>query len=149
MKETSWDIKEIESFFGNYASRYDQEIEADRQGYPAPFVIGSWILDFLLSIKKLSSTTDKVTMSNKQNLYTSELPNYIKILDLGCGTGQSSSVFFSHPNHDKFSIIGVDATPQMLEKANNFPFTELICKDIEKTLDFPQSPFDAIGEFGQ
>ena len=100
----------------------------------------------------------------------------VYILDLGCGTGQSSVTFFNthykkqtsdttqiqqqnfqfqHEYKDSkhhsfsstvFKVIGVDATEEMLDQARRLPFTELHCLDIEKPLPFDEI-FHAAGFF--
>lgn len=80
--------------------------------YPSPFKIGSWIIDYFpMDFNK-------------------------KILDLGCGTGQSSLPFYNHQIQTKnkytYDIIGVDLTPSMLEQAKGRGYNQLIVHDLEK-----------------
>ncbi|KAJ3286990.1 hypothetical protein HK104_008796 [Borealophlyctis nickersoniae] len=129
MASGGWSIQEVTSFYGSYAKEYDEDIKLET--YPAPFAIGSWVLDFLLRVRPAQS--GKAPQEDTR----------FKLLDLGCGTGQSSKMFFSHPSA-KFDVYGVDATPQMLEKAKLLPFKELICQDVERPLPFNRTTFDAI-----
>ncbi len=62
------------------------------------------------------------------------------VLDLGCGTGLSSQLFFQH----KFQVHGVDISPGMLKKAEKYPFASLTCADLEnEKLNF-DTTFDFI-----
>ncbi|KAI9340136.1 S-adenosyl-L-methionine-dependent methyltransferase [Zopfochytrium polystomum] len=66
----------------------------------------------------------------------------LKILDLGCGMGRSSMPFFSAGEDYRFEVIGIDATPEMLEKAKLLPFRRLKCLDLEEPWDLGEV-FDA------
>ena len=59
-----WSVEETVEFYKSYADRYDQEIS--EASYPAPFLISSWIIEQLLKTKT----------------------GNLRILDVGCGTGQ-------------------------------------------------------------
>lgn len=64
-----WSVDEVTNFYSSYAKSYDDQIQTD--SYPAPSVIGSWVLDHL---SKLSQNSDP--------------SEALRVLDLGCGTGQ-------------------------------------------------------------
>jgi predicted TPR repeat methyltransferase len=49
------------------------------------------------------------------------------ILDLGCGTGLSSLLFFKH-GHD---VIGIDGTGAMVRRARKLPYKKVIEQDLE------------------
>lgn len=62
------------------------------------------------------------------------------VLDLGCGTGLSSKLFFDND----FQIHGVDISPGMLTQAKKLPFISLTCADFEtETIHFA-TKFDYI-----
>ncbi|KAI8810729.1 S-adenosyl-L-methionine-dependent methyltransferase [Cladochytrium replicatum] len=123
---TLWDLDEIAAFYGSYAAKYDDEIQADT--YPAPFVVGSWIVEHVLA----GNSTPSGAIVNKR----------LRVLDVGCGTGQSSIPFF-RAGTDIFDVYGVDATPEMLERARKHPFKQVRCQDVEAPLEFDE-PFNAI-----
>jgi SAM-dependent methyltransferase len=52
----------------------------------------------------------------KELLSTENITKQSKILDVGCGTGQTSAYLYSHYGAD---ILGLDINPIMLEKAKN------------------------------
>ncbi|TPX58353.1 hypothetical protein PhCBS80983_g03204 [Powellomyces hirtus] len=112
----AWSIEQVTEFYGSYAEEYDDEIHRD--SYPAPFVIASWVVSHL---------SQNVENDSKEAL---------RVLDLGCGTGQ-------RPLDRDIDVYGVDATPEMLEKAKRYPFYDLRCQDIEATLPYDR-PFDAV-----
>ncbi|KAI9011376.1 S-adenosyl-L-methionine-dependent methyltransferase [Gaertneriomyces semiglobifer] len=117
-----WSISQITDFYASYSKQYDEGIQRDT--YPAPFIISCWVLEFLKSHRNLVDGKN------------------VSVLDLGCGTGQSSKVFLTSQYKEHFDVYGVDATPEMLEKAKQYPFTQLLCQDIEAPLPFTIS-FDA------
>ncbi|TPX58918.1 hypothetical protein SpCBS45565_g07873 [Spizellomyces sp. 'palustris'] len=116
-----WSIEEITKFYGSYAKSYDEDIE--KETYPAPFIIANWVLEHF---SNMAPHQDRLAF-----------------LDLGCGTGQSSKLFFTQPLSQRIDVYGVDATPEMLDKAKQFPFRELLCQDIEADIPFARV-FDAI-----
>ncbi|KAJ3156426.1 hypothetical protein HDU89_004208 [Geranomyces variabilis] len=132
----AWSIDQVTKFYGEYATQYDDEIR-DPNSYPAPFVIASMVLAHLAQNKE-NSDVDADGDSGAPPL---------RVLDLGCGTGQSSKLFFPQPLSRAIDVYGVDATPEMLEKAKKYPFRSLICQDIESPLPFLSSTnnhFDAV-----
>ncbi|HYP29719.1 MAG TPA: class I SAM-dependent methyltransferase [Blastocatellia bacterium] len=67
-----------------------------------------------------------------------------KVLDLGCGTGLSSLLFF-----DKgYEVTGIDITRAMIRRAGELPFAKLICQDLEKPLKVKDDYFDAVVMIG-
>jgi SAM-dependent methyltransferase len=65
----------------------------------------------------------------------------LRVLDLGCGTGLSSRLFFERAN---CFVTGVDLTPAMCDHARtNKPFDRVICQSIEDELPFEEGVFDA------
>ncbi|MBW2973467.1 methyltransferase domain-containing protein [Candidatus Woesearchaeota archaeon] len=62
-----------------------------------------------------------------------------KVLDLGCGSGISSALFFKKG----YQVTGIDIAPGMIKQAKKLPFQKLICQNIEKPLKVPKNHFDA------
>jgi ubiquinone/menaquinone biosynthesis C-methylase UbiE len=62
-----------------------------------------------------------------------------RVLDLGCGTGLSSLLFFQHG----YQVTGIDGTRAMIERARRLPFQRLICQNLEKSLRVKDQSFDA------
>jgi predicted TPR repeat methyltransferase len=67
-----------------------------------------------------------------------------KILDLGCGTGLSSLLFFEIG----CEVTGIDGTRAMIERAGRLPYKKLICQDLEKSLRVKDKSFDAVVMIG-
>lgn len=100
-----WTKTEIQQFYDSYAKSYDAE--TSQESYPAPFILSCWLMSEMSEMK-----TGTVTMKNQ-----------INILDVGCGTGQSSSLFFAQSlvdDHDSghsghsYAVTGVDASPKVI-----------------------------------
>jgi predicted TPR repeat methyltransferase len=67
-----------------------------------------------------------------------------RILDLGCGTGLSSLLFF-----DKgYEVTGIDITRAMIQLAHRLPYSKLICQNLEKPLRVKDDYFDAVVMIG-
>ncbi len=113
MSDNLWSFKQMQQFYSDYAKDYDKDISVET--YPAPFVIGSWIVQHVHS-----------AMSNHQNLPE----RCIRVLDLGCGTGRSSAPLFEY-NQSLFHVDGLDGCQEMLDKAAKLPFHSLAVTDIE------------------
>jgi ubiquinone/menaquinone biosynthesis C-methylase UbiE len=62
-----------------------------------------------------------------------------RVLDLGCGTGLSSLLFFK----TGYQVTGIDGTRAMIEHARRLPFQQLICQNLEKSLRVKDQSFDA------
>ncbi|KAL2915678.1 hypothetical protein HK105_204863 [Polyrhizophydium stewartii] len=120
----AWSVEETVRYFSSYAAKYDEDLSPET--YPAPFVVPAWVLERLLDTPELAQL-DKGAGS--------EPPRPLRVLDLGCGTGQR--VFFEHPLRDHFRVVG------MLALARKLPFAETHCKDIESELDIGLD-FDAV-----
>eukprot|EP00747_Dinoflagellata_sp_TGD_P127039 gnl/TRDRNA2_/TRDRNA2_174351_c0_seq1.p1 gnl/TRDRNA2_/TRDRNA2_174351_c0~~gnl/TRDRNA2_/TRDRNA2_174351_c0_seq1.p1 ORF type:complete len:214 (+),score=50.72 gnl/TRDRNA2_/TRDRNA2_174351_c0_seq1:52-693(+) len=69
-----------------------------------------------------------------------------RVLDLGCGTGNTAALYFKKPG--MYSVVGVDLTPEMVQKARMRPYERVICQNIEDELDVVDSSFDAIQFLG-
>ncbi|KAJ3359137.1 hypothetical protein GGF32_009584 [Allomyces javanicus] len=156
-----WNPEEIASFYGAYAAKYDQEIEADLAAYPAPFVLGAWVVEWLRAHGKDmlaqdtaeqvldAGTTTPYRIVNAVNVLTAAGEcGVLRVLDLGCGTGQSSRMLF-RAQHDRdmpapVEVHGIDTTMEMLEKATARPFTSLTCANIEHPLPYTSHAFHAV-----
>jgi SAM-dependent methyltransferase len=62
-----------------------------------------------------------------------------RILDLGCGTGLSSLLFFKAG----YQVTGIDGTRAMIERARKLPFQKLVSQNLEKPLRVKDLSFDA------
>jgi SAM-dependent methyltransferase len=62
-----------------------------------------------------------------------------RILDLGCGTGLSSLLFFKKG----YEVIGIDGSPEMIDRARKLPYKKLLCQNLEKSLRVKDKSFDA------
>jgi predicted TPR repeat methyltransferase len=62
-----------------------------------------------------------------------------KILDLGCGTGLSSLLFFKN-GHE---VTGIDGSRDMIARARKMPYKRLLCQNVEKSLRVRDKSFDA------
>ena len=62
-----------------------------------------------------------------------------RILDLGCGTGLSSLLFFKAGHQ----VTGIDGTRAMIERARRLPFRKLVAQNLEKPLRVKDLSFDA------
>ncbi len=106
-------IQEIKRIYSDFSISYDREVKRHLR-YTAYLRLPE------LVIKHLDSPAPEV-------------------LDLGCGTGLSSLLFFK----SGCRVTGVDATRAMIERAGRLPFRRLICQDLEKGLRVRDLSFDA------
>lgn len=67
-----------------------------------------------------------------------------KILDIGCGTGLSSLLFFEIG----CEVTGIDGTRAMIERASRLPYKKLICQNLEKSWRVKDRSFDAVVMIG-
>ncbi|KAJ3227583.1 hypothetical protein HK099_001432 [Clydaea vesicula] len=111
--QEQWNIERVKSLYREMSKNYDDDVSIE--SYPSPYIIGSWI------IKELKNCT----FDTKKKV--------VKILDVGCGTGVSSTPFFSSEDF-LFEVTGIDATEEMLEIAKNKPFKML--KQVDLNTDF-------------
>ncbi|RKO87195.1 hypothetical protein BDK51DRAFT_25497, partial [Blyttiomyces helicus] len=129
MATPDWDLTQVQKFYGEFAEKYDSDVSPDT--YPAPFIIGKWTLAHLQSHSSVLSTAEHAH------------PKRFCVLDLGCGTGQSSKAFFAPPSGMICEVYGTDATPEMLKKAKSLPFQSLALQPAEAPLPF-EVVFDAV-----
>src|SRR5919206_4576081 len=106
-------ISEIKRIYNDFSISYDREVKRDMH-YTAYLRLPE------LVISHLDSTAPE-------------------ILDLGCGTGLSSLLFFKAGCR----VTGVDGTRAMIERAGRLPFRKLICQNLEKELKVKDLSFDA------
>ncbi|KNE62321.1 hypothetical protein AMAG_07552 [Allomyces macrogynus ATCC 38327] len=158
-----WSPEKIASFYGAYAAKYDQEIEADLAAYPAPFVLGAWVIEWLrahgkdllaqntaVQVLDVGTTTPYsiVDAVNAPAMQAAECEPVLRVLDLGCGTGQSSRMLFrAQSDRDMpapVEVHGIDTTMEMLERAAARPFTSLTCANIEHLLPYAIHAFHAV-----
>ncbi|KXS16824.1 S-adenosyl-L-methionine-dependent methyltransferase [Gonapodya prolifera JEL478] len=132
---STWSVSDISAYYKDYSRSYDDEIDSDRSTYPAPFIISRWVLDYLTRAQIFSPAPGE---RDSGPIHPGSCTKPYKILDLGCGTGQSSAIFLSDNHAVNFNVDGIDATKEMLEKAaKRGSFRNLICGDIERELRFP------------
>lgn len=115
-----WNQQKICSFYRDYARQYETEV-CDSPGlYPAPFLLGNWCMDwFLQQQQQLAASGSEAST-----------PAALRVLDLGCGTGQSCQQFLQWNQENQqqksklgnFELIGVDTTPEVSAKFLCFSF---------------------------
>lgn len=106
-------IQEIKRIYDDFSSSYDREVKRDLR-YTAYLRVPELVLGHL------DSTAPE-------------------ILDLGCGTGLSSLLFFK----SGCRVTGIDGTRAMIERAGRLPYRRLICQNLEKSLRVKNLSFDA------
>jgi predicted TPR repeat methyltransferase len=106
-------IEQIKEIYNDFSVTYDREVKRDLR-YTAYRRVPE------LVIKHLDSAAPE-------------------ILDLGCGTGLSSLLFFK----SGCRVTGMDGTRAMIERAGRLPYRKLICQDLEKSLRVKDLSFDA------
>ena len=111
-------LEDIRQIYTDYAGHYEKEFTGERR-YRAHKVLPR------LVIRELKGRDAKV-------------------LDLGCGTGLSSLLFFDQG----YEVTGVDITRAMIRMARRLPYAKLICQDLEKPLRVKDDYFDAVVMIG-
>jgi SAM-dependent methyltransferase len=106
-------IQEIVQIYNDFSGTYETDVKR-KMRYTAYFKAPK------LVIKHLNSTA-------------------ARILDLGCGTGLSSLLFFKAG----YQVTGIDGTRAMIERARKLPFQKLIAQNLEKPLRVKDLSFDA------
>lgn len=104
-------IKDIYSYF---AKTYDDELKNDMQ-YTAYLRVPQLVSDAL----------------NREQA---------NILDLGCGTGLSSLVFFEKG----YNVTGIEGTSAMIKRARKLPYKKIIQQDLESPWRVKDRSFDAV-----
>lgn len=89
--------------------------------------------------KKYLEDSMKVVPIERENFLKS-IPEKSRILDVGCGGGRDSKVFYQNGHH----VVGIDLSKVMLRQARKrVPQARFVCMDVTK-VDFPASSFDGI-----
>ncbi|HEY9679497.1 MAG TPA: class I SAM-dependent methyltransferase [Drouetiella sp.] len=110
--------EELKKFFSKIAPQYDQYAK-ERIKYQAHIDVPQRLMD----------------LHQKQTA---------TVLDLACGTGLSSELFFQAG----CVVSGVDFSPGMIEVARSHPYKELHCQSIEDDLPFADCSFDIVSMIG-
>jgi ubiquinone/menaquinone biosynthesis C-methylase UbiE len=105
-------------FFSKIASQYDK-YAIERLGYEAHIKVPAKLLE----------------LRNKREGL---------VLDLACGTGLGSLLFFE----SGFDVIGIDFSPGMIEVARSHPYKQLYCQSIEEELPVEDRSFDIVTAIG-
>jgi predicted TPR repeat methyltransferase len=66
------------------------------------------------------------------------------ILDLGCGTGLSSLLFFERG----YDVVGIDGTSEMIHRARKLPYRQVIQQDLETPWRVNDQSFNAVVMIG-
>jgi SAM-dependent methyltransferase len=106
-------IQEIKRIYSAFSISYDREVKRDLH-YTAYLRLPELVISHLDSAAP-------------------------EILDLGCGTGLSSLLFFKAGCR----VTGIDGTRAMIGRAGRLPYRKLICQDLEKSLRVKDLSFDA------
>jgi ubiquinone/menaquinone biosynthesis C-methylase UbiE len=101
-------------FFSKIASEYDKFV-IERLGYQAHVKVPAKLLE----------------LHNKREGF---------VLDLACGTGLGSRLFFE----SGFDVIGIDFSPGMIDVARSHPYKQLYCQCIEEDLPVEDRSFDIV-----
>ncbi len=112
------DVNEIVEVYTSYAGHYENEFTNERN-YTAYKRIPQLVID---ELKKRPA----------------------RILDLGCGTGLSSRLFFGQG----YEVTGIDITRAMIKKAQRLPYKKLIRQNLEEPLAVDDDHFDAVVMIG-
>ncbi|HKY05671.1 MAG TPA: class I SAM-dependent methyltransferase, partial [Blastocatellia bacterium] len=112
------DVNEIVEVYTYYAGHYENEFTNERR-YTAYKRIPRLVID---ELKREPA----------------------RILDLGCGTGLSSRLFFEHG----YEVTGIDITRAMIKKARRLPYKKLVRQNLEEPLAVGDDYFDAVVMIG-
>ncbi|WP_142392540.1 class I SAM-dependent methyltransferase [Mycobacterium sp. 3519A] len=106
-------LTSVKAIYSHLAKTYERDLRDDMK-YTAYVEVPQLILDALGPIRA-------------------------NILDLGCGTGLSSLVFFEH-GHD---VTGIDGVGAMVRRARKLPYKKVIEQDLESQWRVKDSSFHA------
>lgn len=107
-------IDEIKEIYREFSKTYEKEVKHD-MNYTAYIRVPGLVM------KHLHTKTPR-------------------ILDLGCGTGLSSLLFFKNG----YEVTGIDGTRAMIARARKLPYKRLLCQNLEKNLRVRDKSFDAV-----
>jgi predicted TPR repeat methyltransferase len=104
----------VNAVYSHLAKTYDRELRDDMQ-YTAYFKVPQLVIDEL---------------GHRQ----------ATILDLGCGTGLSSLLFFEKG----YDVTGIDGSSAMIRRARKLPFKKIIQQDLESPWRVRDHSFNAV-----
>ena len=111
-------LNTIKQIYSHFAKTYEDELKNDMQ-YTAYLKVPQLVINAL---------------NRKQ----------ASILDLGCGTGLSSLMFF-----DKgYEVTGIEGTSAMIKRARRLPYKKIIQQDLESPWRVKDRSFDAVVMIG-
>lgn len=111
-------LKAVQEIYSRYAKDYDRELRDDMR-YTAYLEVPQMVIEAVG-------------------------PKQATILDLGCGTGLSSMLFFEKG----WRVTGIEGTREMVRKARELPFATVIQQDLESSWRVADNSFDAIVMIG-
>jgi predicted TPR repeat methyltransferase len=106
-------LTSVKAIYSHFAKSYDRELRDDMK-YTAHVEVPRLIVEELGSIDA-------------------------KVLDLGCGTGLSSLLFFEHG----YEVTGIDGVAAMVRRARKLPYKKVIQQDLESPWRVKDRSFDA------
>ena len=106
-------LTSVQAIYSHLAKTYDRDLRDDMK-YTAHVEVPRLIIDALGSRRA-------------------------NILDLGCGTGLSSLLFFEQGYH----VTGIDGTGAMVRRARKLPYKRVIQQDLESPWRVKDCSFDA------
>jgi SAM-dependent methyltransferase len=106
-------LNSVKAIYSHLAKTYDRELRDD-MGYTAHVDVPRLIVDALG-------------------------PRQANVLDLGCGTGLSSRLFFEHG----YDVTGIDGVGAMVRRARKLPYKKVIEQDLESRWRVKDCSFDA------
>ena len=96
-------LAKVNAIYSRLAKSYDRELRDD-MGYTAYLKVPQLVID---------------TLGHQ----------HADILDLGCGTGLSSLLFFEKG----YDVTGIDGTSAMVRRARKLPYKKVIQQDLESS----------------
>jgi predicted TPR repeat methyltransferase len=111
-------LTKVNTIYSQLAKSYDRELR-DGMGYTAYLKVPKWVIH-ALGQKRAN------------------------ILDLGCGTGLSSLLFFEKG----YGVTGIDGTSAMVRRARKLPYKKVIQQDLESPWRVEDHSFDAVVMIG-
>jgi predicted TPR repeat methyltransferase len=106
-------LSSVQQIYSHLAKTYDRDLR-DIMGYTAHVDVPRQIIDALSG-------------------------GQARILDLGCGTGLSSLLFFEHG----YEVTGIDGVHAMVRRARKLPYKKVIQQDLESPWRVKDQSFDA------